>query len=253
MKYICLVLSLLLCSLASNAQRMPSNLQNPVSSDLQRDYRSSYVRSRIVRAGTYASLGATALGIGMMEYTSDRLASYAPDELNEGGTMLLLFECLFTAGSFMSATGFLTGDVVLNRRLNTIQEHNDFLLQSGNTERMWRYARAERLYENSRKAMKINGIATGLFALYSTAGLAAYAMNPSSDFIYRSTASAMYMSAFSATAFLASWLINGQAKRKMNTFAPLPVSSVKLSPFVVPSPVGGGSSAVGLSLTFALE
>ena len=241
---------------SSWAQKIPTKLETPATPQLEKQYSKVVRNINQSRISTIAGCCVTTLGGTFLLTTvhGNEHGNRCHDEpgMDEGRGMAVVFEALLTEFGLCLTAGGLLGETIEQTRLKNICEHNEFLLQAGNTEQMWRYNRAVQTFENSGKAMKITGISTCCLAGCSVAGIiACMAMGDNCpDFISGSSEISMFLGLASGVTFLASWAVKSSAEKTIRNlgvegFQP----TASISPFVKPSSLPGSSPSLGLTLT----
>ena len=231
-------------------QKIPAALENPSTPELASQYSKVYRDMKGCRVAEYFGLGVTALGTTLLirSTTAARSTVQQGGEINEGNGMAIVFGSLITGCGGLISVGELAGEMICRQRLSNIRGHNDFLLQPGMTEEIWRYNKAAKHYQSSRTAMKVSAITTGCLVGCTAAGMVA-CLYSDSDLLYYSTETAMWLSFAGAATFLTSWAVNGVADYNMSRYSPEAGGTVtSLSPFIMPSPAHDGTSVVGLTL-----
>lgn len=227
--------------------KMPSSLENPASQDIAKRYARNYTSMRVADAGMFAGLGVTAASAGYMLYHMNGTSfAEAFGGLIVGGVGIV--------GGLATTAVSTAAYLGMHGNLVRIGEENDFLHVPGNTQDMWDYQRAQKMYAHSKNVMLVSGIATAGLAGCTAAGLMIGNRTGHGDMILVAEA-ATYLGIASAATFLTSWTINAKAKKTISRLEPLSgLDGISFVPFVAPMQLStSGNDAcplvTGLALT----
>lgn len=227
--------------------KMPSSLENPASQDIAKRYARNYTSMRVADAGMFAGLGVTAASAGYMLYHMNGTSfAEAFGGLIVGGVGIV--------GGLATTAVSTAAYLGMHGNLVRIGEENDFLHVPGNTQDMWDYQRAQKMYAHSKNVMLVSGIATAGLAGCTAAGLMIGNRTGHGDMILVAEA-ATYLGIASAATFLTSWAINVKAKKTMSRLEPVSgLDGISFVPFVAPmqlSTSGNDASPLvaGLAIT----
>lgn len=218
MKRFLIAIALLLSAIPLGAQRIPFCLDNPASKSIEHNYGVAYGILKSSYYGFGTGIGMAAVGGGLMLRTN-YLANKRPDGMNEGAGIAMIFEGMLVAAGVTVSTGAIAQNLLARAWISNITEKNDFLNTPGEDLGSWERYRTSRVYDSSKKWMKVSGITAGCLSAYTCVGVIG-CMYSDSEFLYHSTDAAMWLSFASCATYLVSWMVNTSSKYKLLDIEP---------------------------------